>query len=453
MYKIAVEQLPVTCPEIFRWCLDFPLSNGEVSLAELETDGVLFQGWVLPRGTAAMPIPYIRVQEEAHSLDLNCRRPDVIARVLEQDAAAHPLLQCGFRHHLPLTARDVVFGFRVQEGEDGCVEYDCVRLRVEGTIKVLEGQEGWLFLDNDTNQSVEQFKGELLLDRSGRKAWSSYLDEFTKAACQSHARHAVLIAPAKEMVLAQFYPFTKGRTSPVEQVLRLASRKHRLVYPVETLKASEERVFRITDTHWALHGAMLAVVEVLSALGIDPEPVREVFAHDQYRQQEVAGDLGSKFYPRRVSAEKSLSSCSYQKQMIYDNHLPNFGRVILFANDDALLKGKCLIFGSSSIYSTLAFFSRIFSDLVLVHSAGNVDLEVLRYEAPDYVIAQTNGRFVIRPPVVGYSLSAAMAEKMAVLSDKERSEVLYKSQQWLLKKEGEQLGYYQRMLLSAAEQE
>lgn len=441
MYNIAVEKCAVRCPEIFRWCLDFPVHRGDVSLVDLEKVGVLFQGWVLPKGTDTMPTPYLRVQGAVHYLDLNCHRPDVIEKVLLQDDAAHPLRQCGFRHQLPVADREMFFGFRVGERD-----YDHARLRVEGTIKVLEGRDGWLFLDNDTNQSVDQFKGKLLLDRRGRKAWLSYLDKFTKASSQANARHAVLVAPAKEMVLAPYYPFRKGRTSPVEQVLRLATKKHQVVYPVEALKASEERTFRITDTHWSLHGAMLAVVEVLSTLGIDPEQVREVFAQDQYRQQEVAGDLGNKFYPRRASPEKSLISYSYQKQLIYDNFLPNFGRVNLFVNSGALLNRKLLIFGSSSSYSTLPFFSRIFSKLILVHSAGNVDPEVLRHEAPDYVVAQTNGRFVIRPPVFGYRLSEAIAEKMAMLPDEERLEKIEKIKKLLEKHDTDQIRYYDCML-------
>jgi alginate O-acetyltransferase complex protein AlgJ len=273
-----------------------------------------------------------------------------------------------------------------------------------------------------------------------------YLDGFARAADEQNFRHALLIAPVKEMVLSHLYPFKMGKQTPVGQVVKLAAAKHHVVHPVASLQASAERTFRIADTHWTLYGAMLATAEVLATMGIDKERVREIFAGDQYKELEVAGDLGNKFYPRRTSAEKYLTSYGYQKHVIYDNHLPNFGRVMLTANTEALLSCKCLIFGSSSSYSTLPYFSRIFSELVLVHSAGNIDLELLRHEAPQYVIAQTNGRFVIRSPVVGYSLRKAMEEKLSALPDGQRTEVLQKAGQWLEKSADERIRYYHSML-------
>lgn len=444
MYKLVVRQLVVGCPEIFRWCLDYPIDDGEVLLSDLETAGVLFQGWVLPHHHA-MPTPFVRVPGgESHSFALNVDRPDVIEKVLAQDAEDHPLLRCGFRFRLPLPARDVVFGFRV-----GDRDFDYARLSVEGEMKVLEGLEGWLFLDNDTNQSVQQFTGKLLLDRHGRKGWLAYLDAFSRAAADFGFRHAVLIAPTKEMVLARYYPFIKGKDTPVEQVLGLATGKHQVIHPVAALQAGEERTFRVVDTHWTLYGAMLAVTEVLVTLGLDREQVQEVFARDQYQAREVTGDLGNKFYPRRTAAEKFLTSYNYQKQVVYDNYLPNFGRVILLANREAFIAGKCLIFGSSSCYSALPYFSRIFSELILVHSAGNIDLELLRREAPQYVIAQTNGRFVIYPPQLKFSLNATIAEKMIMLPEKERNEVLRKAEQWLAKSDAVQTRYYHAMLRAA----
>jgi alginate O-acetyltransferase complex protein AlgJ len=440
MYKFTIEQIAVSCPEISRWCLDYPREEDMVSLTDLETDGVLFQGWVIPE-IPAMVSPFVRVQGERRYFDLNVDRPDVVQKILLQDTENHPLLRCGFRFRAPLEARDVIFGFRV-----GDRDLDYVRLRVDGELKVLEGLEGWLFLDNDTNRSVEQFTGELLIDRPGCKNWSAYLAGFANAAAALDFRHAVLIAPAKEMALAGYYPFKKGRSTPVDQVLKIAQERHRVIYPVATLESSQERAFRVTDTHWTPYGAMLTVTDVSESLGIDREQVQEVFARDRYKEREIAGDLGNKFYPRRTSAEKILISYSYQKHVVYDNHLPNFGRVILIANREALLPRKCVIFGSSSSYSTLPYFSRIFSEVVLVHSAGNVDMDVLRHEAPHYVIAQTNGRFVIRPPVVGYSLSAAITEKLAALPDGNRREVLHKTHQWLGKSDTQQIRYYHDML-------
>lgn len=445
MYKFAVEQLAVSCSQIYKWCLDFPRHQDEVVLSDLETAGVVFQGWVLPDNELREVNPFIRVGGKCHYFDMNVNRPDVVSKVLSQEPAGHPHLQCGFRFRLPLEAGDAVFGFRV----DG-LDLDLARLRVEGELRVLEGQEGWLFLADDTNQSVEQFKGESLLDRQGCKNWAEYFTEFARIAAELNFRHAVLIAPAKEMVLPQFYPYRKGRITPVEQVFKTAAGKHWVINPVAALQASAERTFRLLDTHWTQYGAMLAVLEVLAGLRIDVAPIRELFAKDRYEEREVSGDLGNKCYPVRTAAEKLLVSYSHRKHVVYDNHLPNIGRVILIANDEALHRGKCMIFGSSSSYSTLAYFCRVFSELVFVHSTGNVDVELLRDEAPQYVIAQTNGRFVVRPPVVGYDLKKAIGEKVALLTESQRAEVLHKAQKCLAKNAVQRIRGYHDMLPGSA---
>lgn len=442
MYRIIVEQLPVSCPEIHRWCLDYPVKGGDVSPADLQSDGVLFQGWVLPSHPAAVS-PFVRMGGKTLYFDLNVERPDVIERVLALESAGHPLLNCGFRLRVPFQAQDAVFGFRI-----GSRDFDYARLTVVGReeLKVMEGLEGWLFLDNDTNRSVEQFTGELLLDRSGRKRWSAYLTGLARVASDLKARHAVLIAPAKEMVLPQHYPHKKGVLTPVEQVLMLAKKEHQVVYPVPSLQASAERTVLMTDSHWTLHGAMLAVLDTAGRLGIDQDQVQALFAEDRYVEREICGDLGNKFYPRRSSVEKLLVSYNYRKHMVYDNHLPNLGRIQLMENKSALLNCKCVLFGSSSGYSTLHYFSRIFSNLVFVHSAGNVDTGVLRQESPEYIIAQTNGRFVIVPPLVEYDLSRGVREKLALLADGVRPGTLEKAGSWLTGNDDSQLLYYHAML-------
>ena len=446
MYRIMVEQLPVSCPEIHRWCLDYPIKGGDVSPADLQSDGVLFQGWVLPSHPAAVS-PFVRTDGKTLYFDLNVERPDVIKRVLALEPAGHPLLNCGFRLRVPLNAQDAVFGFRI-----GSHDFDYARLTVVGReeLKVMEGLDGWLFLDNDTNRSVEQFTGELLLDRSGRKGWSAYLNGLARVASDLNARHAVLIAPAKEMVLPQYYPHEKGALTPVEQVLMLAKQEHQLVYPVPSFQASGERTVLMMDSHWTLYGAMLAVLDTVGRLGIDKDQVQALFAEDLYREREIGGDLGNKFYPRRTSREKILVSYNYIKCIVYDNHLPNLGRVQSIENKSALFNCKCVLFGSSSGYSTLHFFSRIFSRVIFVHSAGNVDTCLLSRESPEYIVAQTNGRFVIVPPVVGYDLSRAISEKLTVLSDAQRSETLEKAGNWLKGNDQSQAGYYHAMLQSGA---
>lgn len=443
MYKFIITHL-LPSENDKKWCLDFPRADDNYELHILQDQGVYFQGWALFTSDI-LPEPFIRAADKSHYFTLNMPRADVVSKVLKEAPEEHKQLRCGFHFTLPLISNSVVFGFRIDQRE-----YDYATLMVEGGLKVLEGKAGWLFLDNDANHSVDQYRGKQLLSAAILRHWSLYLDSFYTEIKDRKIRHALLIAPAKEMILSEYYPFEKGTTTPIEQLLDTALKKHAICYPDSVFKHAKERPFRICDTHWTPYGAMLAAVEVLRELGIDTESARVLFAQDQYKECEVVGDLGNKIYPPRSAKELVLTSFGYRRTVVYDNQLANFGRVMLLANSDALHQGKCLLFGSSSSYTMLDYFSRLFTEIVFVHSAGNIDISLLAFEQPDYVVAQTNARFVIVAPTTGYDVRSIIHEKLAGMPETEKAETINKSAQWLSKSDNEQTGYYHALLTTQA---
>tara|TARA_R110001583_G_scaffold119280_1_gene270622 strand:- start:858 stop:2186 length:1329 start_codon:yes stop_codon:yes gene_type:complete len=439
MYKISIERLRPSSPTN-RWCIDYPRDTDLYNLARLTNEGVDFQGWALfPKDIKATP--FIRINKESHYFSFNMKRSDVVKKILNEQPEGHGQLECGFHFKLPLTADSLTFGFKTNG-----IDYDYAHFSVSGSLKVLEGDKGWLFLDNDANRSVDQYRGKRLLSAKELKAWTAYLDSFYRLAVSKNIRHSLLIAPAKEMVLSEYYPFKRGRKTPIEQLLKKTRAHHALSYPVQAFKQAEERPFRITDTHWAPYGAMLAAVEVLRKLGVDTEGARALFAQDQYKESTVIGDLGNKIYPPRSAIERVLASFSYRKTVIYDNQLANFGRVMLLANSTALHPAKCVLFGSSSSYTMLDYFSRLFSEIVFIHSAGNIDLNLIEIEQPDYIVAQTNARFVVIAPILGYDLHTVIKAKLNELTDDEKQDAITKSAQWLQKTNTERTEHYHRLM-------
>lgn len=413
MYQISITPHAINAPEIFRWCLDFPRDSDAYTSDDLLSRGLLFQGWVLAAGHHPVK-PYVKVGENKFALALDRSRPDVVTRVLGEDPEGHEKLECGFRVSVPMSFAEVTFGFEVKGRE-----YDAAMIRVEGEIRILQGAEGWLFLDNDTNQSVEQFRGEYLLGRQALAEWGQYLSALSSLAHSTGCRHAVLVAPAKEMVLPEYYPFAKGEKTPIEQVLELAAEEHRLVYPVAELRAMSASPFRKCDTHWSLKGALTGLLETLRALGLDAAVLENYFSADVYSTAQHSGDLGNKLFPPQSAPELLLRGVPYRKWLVYDNNLPNMGRLMVFRNDQALFDHKCMVFGSSSSYSFFSYITRVFSTLIFVHSAGGIDCGLIAQERPDYVIAQTNARFVVRSPSMEYDLAEEMLEKLSSLTKEE----------------------------------
>ncbi len=444
MYHISIKPLTPNCPGVFRWCLDYPRHEQDCDAESLMGPGLMFQGWVLAERGANVR-PYVKAAERKVYLKVEVPRPDVVSRVLGDAPDRHAQLYCGFRTAITLATDNGVFGFEIAG-----LDYDVIQFFVEGSLKILEGRDGWLFLDNDTNQSVEQFCGELLLGRLERRAWSDYLDSLHDLAAEYHCAYAVLIAPAKEMVMSDYYPHLKGPTTPVEQVEKLARPDHKVVHPTERMRRSSEQMFRVCDTHWTHKGALCGLMAVLEVLGLDIASIETFFEKDNFKERLRGGDLGNKMFPRRSAREWMPSGISYRQWVRYDNHLPNMGRVLVTHKKNALVAAKCLIFGSSSSYTMLDYVARVFTDVIFVHSAGNIDATVVAKESPDFLIAQTNGRFVVRPPVVGYQLADEIAEKWSGLSEDSRVEVIGNQAHWLKSGLSESGARYHSLLLASS---
>ena len=417
MYKLSITALPFVHAGVHRWCLDFPTQGEAYTSESLLSKGIMFQGWVLDAHDG-VTTPFVKIGGEKRCLSLDRLRPDVIARVLKEDPNAHERLSCGFRALIDVSSDELIFGFEI-DGRD----YQAVKVSVLGAFRIIQGQDGWLFLDNDTNRSVEQFRGEYLLEKSGLLEWHNYLEQISSLAEREGFMHSVLVAPAKELVLSDFYPYRKGGKTPIEQIEDLALERHNLVHPVADLQSMTDRPFRKCDTHWSHKGALVGFLASLRPLGIDSDAVAESFSDDLYLPANVSGDLGNKVFPPQSASELMLRGVPYRNWIVYDNGLPNLGRVIVFNNQSAMYSAKCLIFGSSSSYSFFAFIARVFSTVIFVHSAGSIDLQVISDERPDYLIAQTNGRFVVRPPTIEYSLAEEIADKWERLDSASRARV------------------------------
>lgn len=404
-YKITLHKSTQQQGPLKRWWLDFPLADSSATLAELTETGLLFQGWVLLDNAAAVQI-YVKQGQALSCFALDKPRPDVVQVILKQDAATHPQRNCGFRFNLAMSSADFELGI-LHNG----VEHLLCSGHIAGPFKVLQGQEGWLFLDNDTNKSVEQFTGKLLLDSAAKRGWQQFMQALVQQSAVHGCKHALLLAPAKEAVYAQYHPFTQAGVTPVHQVQALVPDGLNLCYPQPVLSSAQRRTFRLTDTHWSPYGAMLASVELAMALGLDGAAVSALFAADQYREVQAVGDLGNKVFPPLKATEQLLKSFSYRKYVTEDNGLANFGRTVVLKNAAAIQQAHLVIFGASSSYSMLDYLCRIFSHITLMHTAGNLDPSELARLKPDYLVCQTNARYVVRAPIADYSLAEVIAAK------------------------------------------
>ena len=406
-----------------RWCLDFPAEQEQYVLADLMGHGVTFKGWVLGEPNEPCQIE-LQQHDKSVFIAFNIPRPDVIKALLQQEPDSHPQLVCGFSFQYPLY-HDVFSIWFHQAGQRELLW----RGRVTGTQPVLKGTKNWLFLDNDTNQSVEQFQGKKLIDSANLESWQQYFLSLHESSTQHAYRYAVLIAPSKEAVYPQFYPYKRAVVTPIDQLIEA----FQLVYPLEELDSEDPYSFFKTDTHWSIHGAKLATLAVLSIYGLEKTAVEKLLLQDTFRRVYKVGDLGIKLFPPFGADEWVCANFSMYSAMVYDNGLPNFGRLMVFHKADAVFDASCLVFGASSSYSMLAFLCRIFKRVTFIHTAGNVDPLMIEAIQPNYVLCQTNERYITRAPDTNYCVRKTIKDKWQLLAAENKKEICEKRQKMLSK--------------------
>jgi len=349
---------------------------------------------------------------------LNIERPDVVERVLDQSPANNPQLRCGFRFTIPPDVATFTLSLEINGQSWPLQNVKVAPHASEGkALKVLRGQNSWLFLDNDTNFSVDQFAGYMRLTTKGVASWSDYTSALKAGFDGARRLPVMLVAPTKESVLGHYHPLMAAPVPILQPVFDLLPLEQ-LIYPVAELRNTlgDEAFFK-TDTHWTQKGAGLASALVAKRLGVPPKRVDELLSKDRYKTREHVGDLGNKMSPPLSVSASFLASFNHRKWVVYDNGLPNFGRMMVIHYPKALVNETFLVFGSSSSYSMFNYLCRFFRHLIFVHSAGNIDPELIKAVEPDSVVAQTNARFMIRPPVADYSLKQTIHKKQRALDE------------------------------------
>ena len=391
-YSIVIQRVDSTTPHIPRWHLDFPSNSQSIEGSELAQDGLLFQGWLLNEGKSAASLVILN-GDEVLEIPIERARPDVVSKVLKQDPENHDLLLCGFSVRIKLKHSTFTLGL-IRDGKF----VELMKGSIEGKFQILEGKEGWLFLDNDTNKSIEQYTGKLKLSRTAQTEWKEYLVSLNDFSRSSGKPVCLLVAPSKEMVYEEYYPFSFSKKAPIQKLKELIPKSLNFILPIEELRNLEQRSFRVCDTHWTLHGARLAAQLVASKLSSRNISELDVFANDVYQNRKSWGDLGSKVYPPQQHEEESLTSFNYRRCVIFDNNIDNFGRIIVMYHQHAVIDETLLVFGSSSSYTMFHYLCRLYTSVVFIHTAGNVDHKVIDVVKPNCICVQTNARFVVKAP-------------------------------------------------------
>ena len=230
VYSIITQRVESTTSKAPRWHLDYPCNGQSIDGGELISEGLLFQGWLL--NDEASPTSLVIVNgDEVKKIPLNRARPDVISKVLNQAPENHDLLSCGFSERIKLKHSEFTLGI-VENG----TFTEIISGSVEGKFQILEGKDGWLFLDNDTNKSIEQYTGKLKLSRAAQAEWKEYLELLNTFSFSAQIPVCLLVAPSKEMVYEEYYPYNFSKKAPIEKLKELVPETLNFILPIDEIK-------------------------------------------------------------------------------------------------------------------------------------------------------------------------------------------------------------------------
>jgi alginate O-acetyltransferase complex protein AlgJ len=257
--------------------------------------------------------------------------------------------------------------------------------------KVYAGLDGWLFLVNDSNDSMAYSYGEKILPDDVVVKWSQIIKSRSIFCKDNLTSYFHLVAPSKETIYSKYIKRQEDISDcrPIFRILEKDIEKS-VLYPSFSDVLGES--YYKGDSHWNYYGAYSAYTLYMKSLGLEPISIELCNKSISY----MKGDLITKI-SNGVNVEKveHFSIEGSLEHKVYDNGVVNTGRIQEYINNDA--SGSILIFHSSSIDWMKPFLVKSFRKSKFIWNI-NFDTNEVKGFKPDHVLTQTNERFLVRYP-------------------------------------------------------
>ena len=282
--------------------------------------------------------------------------------------------------------------------------------------QVLFGSNGYLFLQNDANDTVAQITGRFLIEENklsqialvhrGRQLLGETILSFKYM-------HAVI--PSKEVAGRLHLPssvvFQGEGLRPIERYLSLGlGDLWNPIYRPDVMASNFEKYFPVTDTHWNHEGALAYLQAVLDEFDTELAEQLTQIQRKTYSIQQ-SGDLGLKLGMQKEAVEV-IAAQQTSARSVFCNEITNEGCVRWFRNDSSGNTRRAIILHDSFSLWFLSFLPELFSEVFMLHGTC-LDVEFLRSFNPTDVLCFQAERFFPRVPMIG-------AELVSFVTDEER---------------------------------
>ena len=262
-----------------------------------------------------------------------------------------------------------------------------------------EGLDGWLFLQNDSNDVNERMAG--LVGNEISRIKESAMTFATRDVMLSALgiAYQAIVIPEKNVVCQEYWPgmqVSPDRPAPTI-VKRAADLGCRILYPIKNFLTNPQKFFFKTDTHLNTNG----YDKLLDVLSIEmPEFFGSSLPAPREENLSFSGDLGSKLSPNRTEiTNEFVFPASSDHEVVWDtveNALEAGetlrGTTIFVRNKSAPVK-RLLLFGTSSAHHFLPSVSQYFNEVLFIWE-NTFDYELIRLFNPHCVLWLAAERFL-----------------------------------------------------------
>lgn len=261
------------------------------------------------------------------------------------------------------------------------------------------GENGWLFLQNDSNKTTDIIAGKSALADSAVDAIITRYEHISAYFASKNIKTVTYIIPEKGVLCNKFRssPLRVSNQRPAMQLHKEAKTRNisTFIYGAEDLERLEnpEEAYTKHDTHPSAIGQKAIFDCVLSRLDI-------TFTGEITTEEIPAfsGDLGSKLIPPQAGMIKIFKP-TYTTHDLVDEVTPAVnqggmkltGRRAFHRNENGA--GTCVLLGTSTAYYMRDFFFSVFHETHYFWTA-KISVSTVDVIRPDYVIFLATERTV-----------------------------------------------------------
>jgi hypothetical protein len=264
--------------------------------------------------------------------------------------------------------------------------------------KVLKGKNGWLFLTNDSNSSIDFITGSKQLDSKVIKDWYYALSTRKELASSIDCKYLSIIVPEKESIYKDFLPnkCDISNSRPFNQLLaKCANEPFLNLYHDFEKCIPNDSLYYQGDTHWNYYGAYMGYISFMTFCGMEEYSIP--FNYYAKRKLFLSGDLITKIKGVNLELVDHVFDPSPTDVLIFKNSKITTDRREEYFNPHANIKKRLMVWHTSSIDWMKPFLLKTFSSICFIWQK-NIDwTEVYRY-GPDLLVFQSNERFLYSSP-------------------------------------------------------